>query len=220
MRTKRRFGDSESLISSQNMEFASTPNSELIEKKHQQIVDGACRVFFRKGYHPTTTRDIAKECGISIGQLYHYISSKDDVLFLVHQHQQRIWHQRLKDADIKEDDDPLTKFKKALFHSLEFMIEHKKLIQFIYSESKYLDHKHLSQVLQMDFDNVVSYWTNMLIELKNTYPIKGDEDFSGSVISYLLAFLALRGWTLDSKSNDQHIQELVNFILRGLGINA
>ena len=114
------------LISSQNTEFASTPNSELIEKKHQQIVDGACRVFFRKGYHPTTTRDIAKECGMSIGQLYHYISSKDDVLFLVHQYQQRIWRQRLKDADIKEDDDPLAKFKKALLHSLEFMIEHKK----------------------------------------------------------------------------------------------
>jgi AcrR family transcriptional regulator len=125
MRTKRRFEDSETLIASQNIEFASTPNSELIEKKHRQIVDGACRVFFRKGYHPTTIRDIARECGMSIGQLYHYISSKDDVLYLVHKHQQRIWHQYLQNSDIREDDDPLEKFKKSLHHSLQFMIKNK-----------------------------------------------------------------------------------------------
>ena len=98
------------------------------------------------------------------------------------------------------------------------MIENKKLIQFIYSESKYLDHKHLRQVLEMDFDNVVSYWCNLLSELKQTHPIKGKIDFIGSVIAYMLAFLALRGWTLDRKPDSVHIQALVDFILRGLGV--
>lgn len=218
MEKKHRSEDIENLISEQNFEFASTPNSELIEKKHLQIVEGACKVFFRKGYHPSTTRDIAKECGMSIGQLYHYISSKDDVLYLVHKHQQRLWRQYLLNSDIKEDDEPLDKFKKSLVRSLYFMIENKKLIQFIYSESKYLDKKHLRQVLEMDFENVVGYWSNLLADLKKNHPIKGETEFTGSVIAYLLAFLALRGWTLNRKQDSVHIKALVDFILRGLGL--
>ena len=76
--------------------FATSQNSSLIEKRHQQIVDGACKIFFTKGYHPTTTRDIANACGMSIGQLYHYISSKDDVLYLVHKYTQQVWYDYLK----------------------------------------------------------------------------------------------------------------------------
>jgi len=49
--------------------FASTKNSSLVEGKHQQIVDGACKIFFKKGFHPTTIREIAKACGMSMGQL-------------------------------------------------------------------------------------------------------------------------------------------------------
>ena len=210
----------EDTVTTQNPEFSSSVNSELIERKHQQIVEGACKVFFEKGYHPTTTRDIARECGMSIGQLYHYISSKDDVLYLVHKHQQRIWYHYLKKSKMSDDDDPLEKFRKALYHSLKFMIENKKLIQFIYSESKYLDKKHLRQVLEMDLDNVVGYWNRMLAELKKNYPIQGNIDFSGSLIAYLLAFLALRGWTLNGKPNKKHIDALVQFIFRGLGIEA
>jgi AcrR family transcriptional regulator len=52
---------------------------DLIDSKHQQIVNGACRILFKKGYYRTTIREIALACGMSMGQLYHYIS-KDDAL--------------------------------------------------------------------------------------------------------------------------------------------
>jgi len=76
--------------SPEDLVIASSQDLPLVEKRHQQIVNGACKVFFKKGYHPTTTRDIAQACGMSIGQLDHYISSKDDVLYLVHKHMQKV----------------------------------------------------------------------------------------------------------------------------------
>ncbi len=82
-------------------------NADLIQKRHQQIVDGACQLFFKKGYHPTTIRDIARACGMSMGQLYHYISSKDDVLYLVHKHMQNIWYEYLKNSDYEEAKEPV-----------------------------------------------------------------------------------------------------------------
>src|SRR5690606_23878316 len=36
-----------------------------------------------KGFHRATTREIAKEAGFSIGTLYEYIRTKEDVLYLV-----------------------------------------------------------------------------------------------------------------------------------------
>src|SRR5699024_10417016 len=36
-----------------------------------------------KGFHRTTTKEIAKEAGFSIGTLYEYIRTKEDILFLV-----------------------------------------------------------------------------------------------------------------------------------------
>jgi AcrR family transcriptional regulator len=208
----------ETQVSPEDLVFASTQNAALIEKRHQQIVDGACKVFFKKGYHPTTTREIAKACGMSIGQLYHYISSKDDVLFLVHKHMQRVWYDYLEKSDFGKIDDPLEKLTEALHYTLLYMIENKKHIQFIYSESKYLDKKHLQIVLDMDYNNVVGFWRTLLEEVNKTKSLKGDVDFLSSVISYLLAFLALRGWTLKDKPSKKHVDSLVDFILRGLGV--
>ncbi len=52
---------------------------ELTERKQRQIVDGAAKVLFAKGFGKTSIRDIAAAAGMSMGQLYHYISSKDDI---------------------------------------------------------------------------------------------------------------------------------------------
>ncbi|MCP4682244.1 MAG: TetR/AcrR family transcriptional regulator, partial [Desulfobacterales bacterium] len=40
-------------------------------------------LFVENGYHKTTTRQIARATGFSIGSLYEYVSSKEDVLYLV-----------------------------------------------------------------------------------------------------------------------------------------
>ena len=48
--------------------------------KRQVILDAAVRVFARKGFHTSRVGDIAEEAGIAHGLLYHYFSSKDEVL--------------------------------------------------------------------------------------------------------------------------------------------
>ncbi|MEY8752472.1 TetR/AcrR family transcriptional regulator [Alkalicoccobacillus gibsonii] len=58
-------------------------DQQLIHKRREQIIKGAVRLFIEKGFHRTTTREIAKESGFSIGTLYEYIGKKEDVLYLV-----------------------------------------------------------------------------------------------------------------------------------------
>src|SRR5436853_1927283 len=51
------------------------------ESKRQQIIDGALRVFARKGFERATNKDIAEASGIgSPGLIYHYFKDKSDLL--------------------------------------------------------------------------------------------------------------------------------------------
>ena len=48
--------------------------------KRRAILDAAVRVFARRGFHGSRVGDIATEAGVAHGLLYHYFSSKDEVL--------------------------------------------------------------------------------------------------------------------------------------------
>jgi AcrR family transcriptional regulator len=58
-------------------------NLDLIERRRRQIIDAGVQLFIENGFHKTTTRQLARAAGISIGSLYEYIESKEDVLYLV-----------------------------------------------------------------------------------------------------------------------------------------
>jgi AcrR family transcriptional regulator len=57
-----------------------TDRSIAQEEKRRLILDAAVRVFARRGYHGARVGDIAQEAGIAHGLLYHYFSSKEEVL--------------------------------------------------------------------------------------------------------------------------------------------
>ena len=53
------------------------------EEKRKLILSAAVQVFARAGYHTSRVGDIAEEAGIAHGLLYHYFSSKEEVLATV-----------------------------------------------------------------------------------------------------------------------------------------
>src|SRR4051794_23531498 len=57
-----------------------TDRSTAAEEKRRLIRDAAVRVFARKGYHASRVGDIAEEAGVAHGLLYHYFSSKEELL--------------------------------------------------------------------------------------------------------------------------------------------
>ncbi|MCU0561743.1 MAG: TetR/AcrR family transcriptional regulator [Desulfobacterales bacterium] len=56
---------------------------ELVDRRRRQIADAAVKLFVEKGFHKTTTRQIARAADISIGSLYEYFTCKEDILYLV-----------------------------------------------------------------------------------------------------------------------------------------
>ena len=50
---------------------------KIIENIKEQIIEEAKRQLFENGYSQTTIRSVATACGIGVGTMYNYFSSKD-----------------------------------------------------------------------------------------------------------------------------------------------
>jgi TetR/AcrR family transcriptional regulator, fatty acid metabolism regulator protein len=48
--------------------------------KRRLILDAAIRVFARRGFHHCRVSDVADEAGVAYGLVYHYFSSKEEIL--------------------------------------------------------------------------------------------------------------------------------------------
>lgn len=51
------------------------------DQKRAQILKSAARVFAREGFDRASMTQLARECGISKANIYHYYDSKDAILF-------------------------------------------------------------------------------------------------------------------------------------------
>lgn len=65
-------------VPSRNRNVRAPQQKRSIDKK-QRILDAAYAVFCSRGYYKTTTVDIAKAAGVSVGTLYSYFADKDDL---------------------------------------------------------------------------------------------------------------------------------------------
>jgi TetR/AcrR family transcriptional regulator, fatty acid metabolism regulator protein len=80
------------------------------EEKRRTILDAAARVFARKGFHTSRVGDIAEEAGVAHGLLYHYFSSKDEVLETIFREHWTTLLERVHEAE-ETGDDPIEQLR-------------------------------------------------------------------------------------------------------------
>lgn len=55
--------------------------AERQEARREQILQGAAKVFSKKGFHASTVDEIAKELGLTKASIYYYVQDKSDLLY-------------------------------------------------------------------------------------------------------------------------------------------
>jgi AcrR family transcriptional regulator len=53
---------------------------DIVVERRKQILKAAVETFAEKGFHATRVSDVARRAGVAYGLIYHYFSSKDDLL--------------------------------------------------------------------------------------------------------------------------------------------
>jgi AcrR family transcriptional regulator len=61
---------------------AQVSDAALVARRREQLVAAAVDLFAAQGYDRTTMLDIARKAGVSVGLIYQYAQTKEDVLFL------------------------------------------------------------------------------------------------------------------------------------------
>ena len=60
--------------------FAQTARARQADQRRSELIDAALRLFAEQGFRATTIADIATATGTAHGLVYHYFSSKDELL--------------------------------------------------------------------------------------------------------------------------------------------
>jgi AcrR family transcriptional regulator len=86
------------------------------EKRRQEVIDTAARLFAQRGYHATSVDDLVEATGLQRGGLYHYIDGKLDLSIAIHE---RFIDPLLAEARaIAATDEPPDSQLRALAHAL------------------------------------------------------------------------------------------------------
>ncbi|QOR66542.1 TetR/AcrR family transcriptional regulator [Cytobacillus suaedae] len=135
---------------------ASVKDERLIKKRRDQMIKGAVNLFKEKGFHRTTTREIAKASGFSIGTLYEYIRTKEDVLYLVCDSiYDQVRERMQQDIDTKQGS--IESLKLAVAHYFRVVNEMQDEVLVMYQEAKSLTKDALPYVLKKEIEMVAMF---------------------------------------------------------------
>jgi len=193
-------------------------NPDLVEKRRRQIVDAAVGLFVEKGFHKTTTRQIALAAGFSIGSLYEYVGSKEDVLYLVcdaiHAEVESAVSEALNRA--KTGKNALTEVIREYFLVCQRMSDH---ILLIYQETQSLPFQWRKHVLENEV-RITGIFMGVLARLIANGDLPWLNERSLEIVAHNISVMGhmwtFRRWFLSRHySIEDYIELQTEFILNG-----
>lgn len=197
---------------------ASVKDERLVMKRRNQMIKGAVTLFKEKGFHRTTTREIAKAAGFSIGTLYEYIRSKEDVLYLVCDSIYDEVHNRLqKDIDTKRG--TLESLKLGIGQYFRVVDDLQDEVLVMYQEAKSLSKDALPYVLRKEAEMalIIEDIINRCVENGELDLTRDEVKLMSHNIVVLGQMWAFRRWNIQKKySLEEYIDIQIKLIFEGI----
>ncbi|HEU4965158.1 MAG TPA: TetR/AcrR family transcriptional regulator [Bacilli bacterium] len=130
--------------------------------KYEEIAQAAVKLFERKGYHATSVQDIADEVGLQKGSLYHYISSKEDLLMQLAHRAISEFNMRLEKL-LQSDMSSKERLHLALQSHVEAVTSNMEMATVLLREAFSLG-ADPSKVIQEATDKYLNLWTQVIEE--------------------------------------------------------
>ncbi len=201
--------------------MAQVKNSDLVEQRHQQIVEAACTLFSQKGYHKTSLRDIARQSGINLSYIYKYISTKDDILYLFYMYISKKLSGFFNKADDRDFENPVQELRFFLRVVFEGIRNMKGEALTMYTESRHLEKDSLRAVLAEENKLVLMIEGLIKKGMSQGYFKTEDSFMAANIVAYLIPFYPLRSWNFrDQYDFDRFVEATIDFILDALNVKA
>ena len=196
-----------------------TKSIELVRERRDALINAAIGVFIEKGFHNATVRDIGRAADMTQGTIYNYVSSKDDILYMVCDRIVTEYQEQTLKV-LATSHEPVERVRSAVRAVCQVMYRHRKEILLIYQDSHLLEPRsrrvilaRVEEFIRM-FERII---TDAARELK--VPLARPH-FSANILTFLPVIIALRGWSFGKELTPAEVEgEITEFLTRGLGFH-
>jgi AcrR family transcriptional regulator len=129
----------------------SEERTSAFDHKLDQILGAAARVMAREGYGQSTIRMVAREADMSLAGLYHYFSSKEELLYLIQYHTFDSILKRLEDR-LYQGQAPRERLRAMITNHLEHFLARMNELKVCASEMETLNGEYYETVRSLRQD--------------------------------------------------------------------
>ena len=184
-----------------------------VVKNLERIFNATLKISNKKGFQAMSMRDLSREANLSMGALYSYFKSKEELLEML-QHQRRTITKRILAEHIETEPDPTDRLNVAIRTHLYLSEVMQPWFYFAYMETKNLSKKQQAEAIDSEL-----FTENVFAEIlaqgqaQGTF-INQDGQLTASLIKSMLQDWYLKRWKYARRkiSVDQYAQFVLKFV--------
>lgn len=134
-----------------------------IGERYDAILDAALAEFAPRGFHQASIREIARAAHLSLAGLYHYVGSKDELLFLVLDRALDMLG-TMADAALDDASTPGARLRALVRTHLEFGFHHGHALRVVNRDWELVGPTHRSEIV-VKRRAYMARWLDVLCEL-------------------------------------------------------
>ena len=198
-----------------------------IEKNKDRIEEAAKKLFIKQGFHATSMRNIAARAGTSLGNVYNYYRTKEEILGSIISKYQTIIDGRLRSI-FDEIDQPLEPESLVRFGGqIKKMVnDHHDFWLLMYIDVLEFENRHFRKMFEGLVENLRRRYASQFDELRNRGAVHSDVDpavaFTAVYMQFFNYFLVEKLFGGNSHfglTDEQVIEQLTGLYCRGLSQN-
>ena len=195
-----------------------------IERNKGRIEEAAKKLFIKQGFHATSMRNIAARAGTSLGNVYNYYRTKEEILGSIISKYQTIIDSRLRSI-FDEIEEPLQPESLVRFGAqIKKMVnDHHDFWLLMYIDVLEFENRHFRKMFEGLVHNLRRRFASQFSELKRSGAVHQDVDpavgFTAVYMQFFNYFLVEKlfgGNRHFGLSDDQVIRQLTDMYCRGL----
>ncbi len=182
-------------------------------KNFEKIFDAVFKISYSKGFQAMSMRDLSNESGLSMGALYGYFASKEELLKII-QHQGRSMIKRVLVDFMASIDEPKERLCAAISAHIYLSEMARPWFFFIFMEARNLNKEELEAAQVME-----SYTEDILVEILEDGEKKGvfktqEYRLTASLIKAMQQDWYLKRWkyTKRDTSVDDYVAHVLSFV--------
>jgi AcrR family transcriptional regulator len=135
-------------------------NPERVAHRRTELIDVATKMFLERGFHNTSIRDIVRACSFNVASLYMYVSSKEDILYLVAQDLMNNIAQKLSET-VLDPDSPERSLEIGFANYCQIVSRFRRPIRLLYREVGFLPPEPRANVVAT-VSSVITYFESIV----------------------------------------------------------